>query len=125
MISGLGVDLVDESRFDPKHASRPFLERVFTESELDECAGDVNAAARLAGKFAAKEAFSKALGSGMRDGLGFMQIEVLHDGAGAPKLMTTGEAERQVVLRGVTQIHVTITHSAGLAVAVVILETED
>lgn len=124
MIVGIGVDLTPWEPFEEGEASPTFLERAFSAAEMADCQRGLATAACLAGKFAAKEAFSKALGTGMRDGLWFTQIEVMHDGSGAPKLRPSGEAERLVQQRGVSRIHVTITHSAGLAVAVVILESD-
>jgi holo-[acyl-carrier protein] synthase len=125
MIVGIGVDLATWEYFEEDEASPAFLERTFSPAELADCDRGLGTAACLAGKFAAKEAFSKALGSGMRDGLWFTQIEVLHDDVGAPTLRLSGEAERQVKQRGVSLVHVTITHSGGLAVAVVILESNE
>jgi holo-[acyl-carrier protein] synthase len=117
MIVGIGVDLATWEYFEEDEASPAFLERTFSPAELADCDRGLGTAA--------KEAFSKALGSGMRDGLWFTQIEVLHDDVGAPTLRLSGEAERQVKQRGVSLVHVTITHSGGLAVAVVILESNE
>ena len=122
MIAGIGLDLVDVSRMRQQLAGAAFERRAFTPAEMAACAGAHDPAEHLAGKFAAKEALMKALGAGLAQGLTFGEIEILPDDAGAPRLRATGQAQQRLEALGVSSIHVSITHAAGLAAAVVVLE---
>lgn len=123
MIVGLGMDLVEIADFEQKARSDAFLRKVFTEAEIEDCRSMANATERFAGRFAAKEAFMKAIGHGIRQEVWFTQIEVLNNANGAPHVQVTGEALRLVNDKGVKQIHVSITHTKNTAGAVVILES--
>ena len=122
MILGIGTDLIAVDRFSPETTEDAFLERTFTQVELADCRQHEDPSECLAGKFAAKEALVKALGLGMRQGLWFSQIEVTHDEHGAPQIEATGPTASELEARGVQRIHLTLSHSAGLALAVVVLE---
>src|SRR5205809_233108 len=76
----------------------------------------------LAARFAAKEACFKALGTGWSQGVSFLQVEVQRGDGGAPRLALSGQAAERARVRGVTHLHVSLTHSAGVAAAAVILE---
>ena len=93
-------------------------------AERSECAGRADRADALAARFAAKEACFKALGTGWSKGVSFLQVEVRRGEGGAPQLALKGEAADRAKARGVTRVHVTLTHSAGVAAAAVILEGE-
>lgn len=95
-----------------------FLARVFTERERRLC-GD--RPWRLAGRFAAKEALFKAMGTGMR-GFSWRQIEILADEMGAPLVSCTGEVAEALKNRGVDKVHLSISHSRDYAVAQAVLE---
>jgi len=122
MILGIGVDIADIERIAKSVESEAFQRKVFTPAELRSCGGIKNSAECLAGKFAAKEALMKALGAGIRQEVWFTQIEVLNDGSGKPYINVSGEAKTRLLASGVQQVHVSISHSAGMAVALVILE---
>lgn len=115
MIVGVGTDLVDMARFERAIVSTPRLvARLFTESER-------NASARtLAGRFAAKEAFIKAMG-GPR-GLRWQEVEITKDASGKPALAVTGITATTAAEAGITNFHVSISHDAGLAMAFVVAE---
>lgn len=123
MILGIGIDLVEIAKIERSMQSPAFMRKVFTQAEVEDCASLKNKAERLAGKFAAKEAFMKAVGRGLRQGLWFGQIEVLHDEATRPYLKITGEAERQAQRLNVGCTHLSISHAGGMAAAIVILES--
>lgn len=123
MIVGLGMDLVEIADFEQKVQSDAFLHKVFTEAEIEDCRSMAKSMERFAGRFAAKEAFMKAIGHGIRQAVWFTQIEVLNNANGAPHVQVTGEALRLVNDKGVKQIHVSITHTKNTAGAVVILES--
>jgi holo-[acyl-carrier protein] synthase len=122
MIVGIGLDLVDVSRMGEQVAGEAFQRRAFTPAEIAVCAAAHRPPEHFAGKFAAKEALMKALGAGLRQGLRFGEIEILDDEAGAPHVRASGEAQQRLEALGVSGIHVSITHAAGLAAAVVVLE---
>ncbi len=86
-------------------------------------AGFKNKAEHLAGKFAAKEAFMKAIGAGIWQQVWFAQIEILNDEFGKPFIKVSGEAEKRLKESKSEKVHISISHSGGMAVAVVILES--
>jgi len=122
MIVGIGLDLVDVSRLRVQLASGAFQRRAFTPAELAAGAGTHDPAEHLAGKFAAKEALMKALGAGLAQGLTFAEIEILADKSGVPQARLSGQARERLAALGVSRIYLSITHTAGLAAAVVVLE---
>jgi holo-[acyl-carrier protein] synthase len=124
MIAGIGIDLVEVSRFQAGEASESFLSKVFTPQELADCQAVAAVAEKLAGRFAAKEAGMKALGSGLRQGIHFKDIEVVTDERGAPSLLLYGKAQELAAALGVCHLHVSISHTREHAVAMVLLEEE-
>ena len=100
-----------------------FAERVFTANERAYCDAKGEAAWQsYAGRFAAKEAFLKALRTGWRGKIGWQDIEVVVDDLGAPSLMLKNEAEKLARELGAVHIHLSISHTTEHAVANVILE---
>ena len=122
MIIGIGIDIVDIREIDESLREEGFKERVFTTAEMDSVRRYRNQAEHLAGKFAAKEAFMKAIGAGLQQNVLFTQIESLNDLAGKPFINVSGEARKRLADCNTKQIHISISHSSGVAVAVVILE---
>ena len=121
MIAGLGTDIVETARLAAalERNGKHFLDRVFTAAEQRESG---NRTSYFAGRWAAKEAFSKALGTGMCADCAFGEIEVLSDERGKPfirLLAATAETARRL---GVGRIHVSISHERELATAFVVLE---
>jgi holo-[acyl-carrier protein] synthase len=115
VIVGIGVDIVDLDRFASSLDRTPHLkERLFTERERE------GALASLAAAFAAKEAIAKALGAPA--GLRWHDAEVRHDDSGRPYLHTSGTVAETAAARGVSRWHVSLSHDAGSAVAMVIAE---
>jgi holo-[acyl-carrier protein] synthase len=120
LIVGVGCDLVPIGRLAAALDRRPRLaERLFTPAEQAEGEGQ---AARLAGKFAAKEACLKALGTGL-SGCRWTEVEVLRAGGGPPAVRLHGAALRLAAERGVDRLHVSIAHDAGLALAQAVAES--
>lgn len=122
MIIGIGIDITEIEKIAKNIESEAFQRKVFTPAELKSCGEIKNSSECLAGKFAAKEALMKALGAGIRQEVWFTQIEVLNDESGKPHINVSGEAERLLQQSSAQQVHVSISHSGGMAVAVVILE---
>lgn len=127
MIVSTGVDIIEVYRIAEAIARTPrFLHRVYTPAERAYCESRGAAAAQsFAGRFAAKEAFFKALGEGWRGELSWQDVEILVDEKGAPKLHTRGAAETKLLALGASRIHLSISHTHQLAVAQVILEVPE
>jgi len=122
MIIGVGIDLIEVEKIEKDILSEFYLLKVFTEQEITECKSVINSAERFAGKFAAKEAFMKAIARGIRQEVWFTQIEVLNNDKGRPYIQVTGEAQDSLIVLDVKNIHVSITHTRQHAAAVVIVE---
>jgi len=125
MISGIGTDIVAIERFqrfmDENNTS--LLQRIFTEQERAYCtARKVNCAASYSARFAAKEAFMKALGTGLRDGISWHDIEVTNDSLGKPELILSGRAMSLFLDQCLSSVFLSLSHDAGMAVALVVLE---
>ncbi len=123
MILGIGIDITEIRKIEESIRSEAFQRKVFTASELKTVAGFKNKAEHLAGKFAAKEAFMKAIGAGIWQQVWFAQIEILNDEFGKPFIKVSGEAEKRLKESKSEKVHISISHSGGMAVAVVILES--
>jgi holo-[acyl-carrier protein] synthase len=123
MIIGLGIDIADQKRIEESIAQfgESFLQRILTKQEITACARYRFPIEHYAGKFAVKEALMKAIGTGLKQ-VTFQEIEVLNRDSGAPYLVTSGKAEQILRELGATQVHVSISHDAHLAVAVVVVE---
>ena len=125
MIYGIGVDLTRIDRIAGSLAryGERFLNRIFTPQEIECCQGRVWAASGFAMRFAAKEAFSKALGVGLRrGGIRWREVEVVPDLRGKPELFVSGRAAQLCEEAGITNMHLTLTDEDNHAIAVVILE---
>lgn len=123
MILGIGIDITDIQKIEESIRHESFRRKVFTSAERNAAEKFQNQSEHLAGKFAAKEAFMKAIGAGIWQEIGFAQIEVLNDESGKPYLRLSGKAKARLQQIEAKQVHVSISHSAGVAVAVVILDS--
>ena len=125
MIVGLGVDITEVDRIAAtiKRRGRPFLERIFTPAEIAYCEGHRDPAERFAGRFAAKEAAMKALGTGWTSGVRWRDIEVVRERSGKPTLKLSGVSRAIADRLGVKNIAMTITHDGNTALAQVIFES--
>jgi holo-[acyl-carrier protein] synthase len=124
MIVGLGLDITEVDRIEAAigRRGRALLERLFTPSEIRYCERHRNRAERFAGRFAAKEATMKALGTGWSRGVRWVDIEVVREPSGKPTLKLSGAARAIADRMGVKNIVVTITHDGNTALAQVIFE---
>jgi holo-[acyl-carrier protein] synthase len=125
MIVGLGLDMAEINRIEAaiRRHGAPFLERLFTPAEVSYCEQYKNRFERYAGRFAAKEAAMKALGTGWRRGVRWRDIEVAREPSGKPTLHLAGVARKIADGLGVKSISLSITHSGNLALAQVIFES--
>lgn len=124
MVLGVGCDLTDVERIKKALQQKGFKERVFTAEEIAYCTGahgDKNES--YAARFAAKEAFLKALGTGLRGGR-LTEITVTNDALGKPQIKLTGYFAELAAEKGVTAIQVSLSHIKTTAMAVVLLETQ-
>ena len=122
MILGLGTDIADMERIERivRRHEEHFLERVLTPREIDECDGCIS---YIAGRWAAKEALSKALGCGIGAKCAFTDIEILREPvSGRPVLSLSGVARQTAEALGVKRNFLSISHERSYAVATVILE---
>jgi len=123
MIFGSGIDLVDIDRVKRLiDNSEAFMERVFTAKERQYCQAKKNYAESFAARFAAKEAFMKALGTGCRKGIKFSDIEVINDELGKPELVLYNSAREFCENKQIVKINLSLSHSKDIATAIVILE---
>lgn len=114
-----GIDLVDCPRIEQmltRHGDH-FLARVFTETEQAYAKGRKNRVETYAGRFAAKEAILKLIGTGWRGKIAWTDIEVTNTSAGRPEVTLSGEVERIARDLGIDNISISITHAANLAIA--------
>ena len=125
MIVGLGVDITEVDRIEAAIArrGRAFLERVFTTSEIRYCEKHRNRAERFAGRFAAKEAAMKALGTGWSRGVRWRDCEVSRLPGGRPTILFHGKAGEIAARLGVNNAALSISHTEEQALAQVILES--
>jgi len=124
MIQGIGIDLVENDRIEKiiSKWGQKFLHRVFSGKEINYCGRHIQASLHYGARFAAKEAFLKALGIGLGMGVKLREIEVVHDDQGKPDLSLHGEAKLQIEKREIKRIHLSLTHTKNYATAIVLLE---
>lgn len=123
MIAGLGTDMIEVERVATKIAKESgFRELVFSKKEIDYCEGNTNKYEHYAARFAAKEAFFKALGTGWLNGTAFNEVEITNDEEGKPMITLLGETAAVVSAMSVKNISVSLTHLKTIASAIVIIE---
>jgi holo-[acyl-carrier protein] synthase len=124
MIIGIGIDLCEIARVAESINNSSFLRRYFSEEERAYIQSrGMGSAASAAGCFAAKEAFLKAIGTGL-NGVPLLDISITHDVLGAPRYCLAGAAEEWYRKHGGTRLHLSLTHDGGIAAAVAIIEGE-
>lgn len=114
-----GIDLVDCPRIEDmikRHGER-FINRVFTAAEQNYAEKNKDKIEKLAGRFAAKEAILKLMGTGWRGKIAWTDIEIVNNAAGQPEVTLSGEVERLAKKLGIKHISVSITHTANFAIA--------
>ena len=123
MIAGLGLDTIEVDRvkqYIEKDAG--FREMTFSMHEIEYCETKANRFEYYAARFAAKEAFFKALGTGLMEVTNFNEIEITHDANGKPGIQLLAETGQTMAALGITKILVSLSHLKTLATAVVIVE---
>jgi holo-[acyl-carrier protein] synthase len=125
MIFGIGTDIVEVTRIEHSltQFGDEFAKRILAPSELESYQNSKIKARFLAKRFAAKEAFSKALGTGIRAPVSFQNIAVSHDELGKPILVLADELQIFVQAKSISNMHISISDEKNLAAAFVVLET--
>lgn len=118
MIQSIGVDIVEIARIEDSMTKRPerFLNRLFTPKEQEYCLSKSNASMYLAGRFAAKEAILKVLGTGLRN-VKWTEIEIIKDDLGKPHVRLSGKAGMLAEQQDISKILLSISHSRRYAIA--------
>lgn len=125
MIFGIGTDIVEYARFErifARYGDR-FAGRVLSRQEMSDFHASPDAARFLAKRFAAKEAFAKAVGSGMRHPVTLRRISVIHDGLGKPMLQFDEALRIHLAQLGISGHHLSISDERSMVIAFVVLET--
>lgn len=124
MIKGTGIDIVEVDRI--KRALEKggrFKEFVFAAEEIEYCETKGSRFESYAGRFAAKEAFFKALGTGWQDNTAFYEVVICNDALGKPFIKLAGETKKVIEKPG-TKIHLSISHTKSYATAIVVIEEQ-
>jgi holo-[acyl-carrier protein] synthase len=123
-VRGIGIDVVKVDRIveSLERFGERMEKRLFTAGELEYCRRHKDPLPHLAARFAAKEAASKAIGTGMSQGIGFKHFEVLQPGGQQPKLTFHGPALERFQALACNASHLSLTHDGGLAIACVVIE---
>src|SRR5450432_840151 len=121
----MGVDIAEVARIRAAIEKRgpAFLKRIYTPKEIAYCERFKNKFERYAGRFAAKEAAMKALGTGWGRGVRWVDLEVVREKGGRPTMLLAGEAKNVADRMGVKRISLSMTHTAAQALAQVIFES--
>ena len=124
MIVGSGIDLVEITRIQQstERYGQRFLDRVYTSAEQAYCLRKRKSAESLAARFAAKEAGAKALGTGISQGVSWLEIEVIREPGGRPTIRFHGRAAEIAEHMGVRESRLSLTHTATLSMASVVEE---
>ena len=122
-----GIDLVDFPRIEEminRHEER-FINRIFTKTEQAYADSKKNRVEKYAGRFAAKEAILKLIGTGWRGKIAWTDIEVINSSSGQPQVNLDGEVKVIAQKLGITQISISITHTANFAIASAVAVSSD
>ena len=126
MILGTGIDIVEVLRIAQmiERHGELFIRRVYTDHEIAYCSTKKAATQHYAGRWAAKEAVLKALGTGWVRGISWRDVEVRHKPGGAPTVALRGGAKEVLERSGITHMHISISHCRSHAIAYAIAEGE-
>lgn len=123
MIIGIGTDIVDISRIAKLlNAGKHFAEKVFSQREIAYASSKASPAQSFAARFAAKEAFMKAIGTGWDQGVSWKNIEVLNNSSGKPELVISGQSLALLKALKIDKMHLSLSHERDYAIAYVVLE---
>lgn len=123
MIIGIGTDIAEVARIAKSIENNSFKVKVFSETEIAYCETKANKAESFAARFAAKEAFLKALGTGLRGEIMINEIEVINDELGKPSIHLKGKTAETLAVKNIQTIHVSLSHTKEMAMAMIVLES--
>jgi holo-[acyl-carrier protein] synthase len=125
MITGIGIDVVQNERIRDsiERFGERFVNRIYTEGEIEYCKNSAHPAIHYAARWAAKEAAFKALGTGWAAGVKWRDVEVVRLSSGKPELHLHGEAQALAKAAGAQRFYVSLTHDILMSCAVVVFET--
>ena len=124
MIIGTGIDIIEVERIALRVGrDSGFRELVFSKDEMNYCDSKASRFEHYAARFAAKEAFLKAVGRGWESGISLHEIEVVNQSNGKPTLRISGQTEKELTPMGIRFIHISLSHLKTMATAIVILES--
>jgi holo-[acyl-carrier protein] synthase len=127
MIAGVGVDRLVIARIErslSRYGDR-FIQRIYSEVEIEQAQAKGNPARRFAMLFAAKEAVAKALGTGFRQGVAPSHIETIHQSSGKPEIILHAGAKAAAERQGVCSVHVSLSDDDGIAMAFAVAENRE
>ena len=111
MITGIGIDMIETERVEAKIVKESgFREMVFSKKEIDYCESKTNKFEHYAARFAAKEAFFKAMGTGWKNGTAFNEIEITNDETGKPEIVFLAKRQKQLQEMAIGKISVSFSH---------------
>jgi holo-[acyl-carrier protein] synthase len=123
MIAGIGIDIIEIARVKKVIENNPaFIRKIFSDREIEYCTSKADPSLSYAVRFAAKEAFMKALGPGWNAEVRCAEIETVPDERGKPELVITGTTNSTLINRNIIRSHLSLSHEKGYAVASVVLE---
>jgi holo-[acyl-carrier protein] synthase len=123
MVLGVGIDMIETERISAKISKEAgFRELVFSKKEIEYCEAKTNKYEHYAARFAAKEAFLKAIGTGWTNGTSFNEIEIVHDKNGKPEIVLSGETKKTLHSFLTKKISGSLSHLKTIASAIVIIE---
>ena len=125
-VLGVGVDLVETTRIEHsmERFGEKFLRRIFTDGEIGYCNSMKFPARHFAARFAAKEAVSKAFGTGIGHAIGWREIDVQKKESGEPFVILTGKAKELATARAVSSVWISLSHTDHYAAATIVIEAE-
>ena len=123
MIKGIGIDMTETERVAASiNKKKGFRELVFSKKEIAYCEKKTNKFEHYAARFAAKEAFFKALGTGWKNGTSFNEIEITNTESGKPEIVLLGETAKTINTMAIGKICVSLSHLKDIAAAVVVID---
>jgi len=123
MVTGLGIDMIEVARVQEKiEKEQGFRELVFSNEEIEYCESKTHKYEHYAARFAAKEAFFKALGTGWTNGTSFNEVELHASPAGQPLMRFLGDTEKSLLDMRIGKVSVSLSHLKEIAAAVVVIE---
>ncbi len=124
MIAGLGIDMIEVERVADKLGKKEgFKELVFSLKEIEYCEAKANKYEHYAARFAAKEAFFKAMGTGWKNGTAFNEVEIINNEEGKPEVSLLGQTAATIAAMNFGKISVSLSHLKTMASAVIIIES--